>query len=369
MRCLKFEPLIQWKENLTMSLVANDSKNPVGILGFEFVEFASSNVSRLQELFKDLGFSRVKSHTTKKMDYYRQGDIHFIINSEKDSFAHSFSKLHGPCVSSTGWRVQNAEKALEVALSRGAKLAPKNDYTRNGKKVPAIVGVGDSVIYFIDDHKNPARYDEMGFKDLDKPETVPSKGFALINHLTNNVYEGELKPLSDFYKNVFGFEEVRYFDIRGQKTGLKSFALRSPCGSFCIPINEGTEKKSQINEYLEEYKGPGIQHIALMTANMLKTMDLMSESSIETLDIDSDYYDEVFTRIPGVVEDHAKIKQHNLLVDGDEHGYLLQIFSKNVVGPIFFEFIQRRNHLGFGEGNFGALFRAIERDQERRGVL
>jgi 4-hydroxyphenylpyruvate dioxygenase len=357
------------KGKTIMAIGTYTSSNPVGILGFEFVEFASSDVSHLKALFNDLGFSRVKTHASKKMDYYRQGDIHFIINSEKDSFAHDFSKLHGPCVASTGWRVENADKAFEVAIFRGAKAAPKSDYTRNGKKVPAIVGVGDSVIYFIDDHKNPARYDQLGFQDLENPETIHSKGFALMDHLTNNVYEGELKPLSDFYKNVFGFEEVRYFDIRGQKTGLKSFALRSPCGSFCIPINEGTEKKSQINEYLDEYKGPGIQHIALMTGNMLKTMELMSDSSIETLDIDSDYYDEVFTKIPGVVEDHEKIKHFNLLVDGDENGYLLQIFSKNVIGPIFFEFIQRRNHLGFGEGNFGALFRAIERDQERRGVL
>ena len=209
----------------------------------------------------------------------------------------------------------------------------------------------------------------MGFAPAKNPDIVPGKGFALMDHLTNNVYQGELTPLADFYKNVFGFEEVRYFDIRGQKTGLLSYALRSPCGSFCIPINEGTEAKSQINEYLREYKGPGIQHIALLTPNMLSTMDLMKDAEFDTLDIDADYYDDVFKRIPHVTEDHKKIKDYNLLVDGDEKGYLIQIFSRNVIGPIFFEFIQRKNNLGFGEGNFGALFRAIERDQERRGVL
>jgi 4-hydroxyphenylpyruvate dioxygenase len=348
--------------------MSND-KNPVGIRGFEFVEFASPRPDELKAIFRDLGFSKTKTHETKAIDYYTQGDIHFIVNREPGSFAGDFASAHGPSACATGWRVDNAEKAFSTAIARGAKPAKKTDYMRHGKPVPAIVGVGDSVIYFIDDYKNPTRYDSLGFQTAKNPDVVPSKGFALMDHLTNNVYQGELKPLADFYKNVFGFEEVRYFDIRGQKTGLLSYALRSPCGSFCIPINEGTETKSQINEYLREYKGPGIQHIALLTGNMLKTMELMENAKFDTLDIDSEYYDEVFTRIPNVTEDHAKIRKYNLLVDGDESGYLIQIFSKNVIGPIFFEFIQRKNHLGFGEGNFGALFRAIERDQERRGVL
>lgn len=347
----------------------NTDKNPVGILGFEFIEFSSPNSDALHKLFQQLGFSRTKSHSGKARDYYNQGDIHFIVTKEPGSFAESFVKLHGPSACATGWRVEDALRAFEVAVARGAKPAPHADFERNGQKIPAILGVGNSIIYFIDDHKNPKRYEQMGFSALAKPDTVPSRGFALMDHLTNNVYQGELKPLSEFYKNVFGFEEIRYFDIRGQKTGLLSFALRSPCGSFCIPINEGTEHKSQINEYLREYKGPGIQHIALLTSNIVKTMESLEGADFETLDIDDDYYDEVFQRVPGVVEDHKKIQDYKLLVDGDESGYLLQIFSQNVIGPIFFEFIQRRGHLGFGEGNFGALFRAIERDQERRGVL
>ena len=344
-------------------------KNPVGILGFEFIEFASPTPDQFKKLFRDLGFSRTLEHKSAAIDYYNQGDIHFLVNKDPNSFAASFSKLHGPCACATGWRVENAQKAFEIAVSRGAKPALKSDYVRDGVKVPAILGVGDSVIYFIDDHKDPARYRQLGFVEAKSPDVVAAKGFALMDHLTNNVYQGELKPLADFYKNVFGFEEVRYFDIRGQKTGLLSYALRSPCGSFCIPINEGTESKSQINEYLREYKGPGIQHIALLTGNMLKTMELMENADFETLDIDSDYYDEVFKKVPNVTEDHQKIRDYNLLVDGDDSGYLIQIFSQNVIGPIFFEFIQRKNNLGFGEGNFGALFRAIERDQERRGVL
>jgi len=346
-----------------------EKNNPVGILGFEFVEFASPNPESLKQLFKSLGFSLTKSHSHFAADYYNQGDIHFIVNQDPKSYAASFMKLHGPCACATGWRVADAQKAFETALARGAKAAPKSDYMRMGKPVPAILGVGDSLIYFIDDHKKVSRYEELGFAPAKQPEIVQGKGFALMDHLTNNVFEGELKPLSEFYKNVFGFEEVRYFDIRGQKTGLLSYALRSPCGSFCIPINEGTESKSQINEYLRDYKGAGIQHIALLTPNILKTMDSLRDADLDTLDIDADYYDEVFKRVPNVTEDHKKIKDYNLLVDGDEQGYLIQIFSKNIIGPIFFEFIQRKNNMGFGEGNFGALFRAIERDQERRGVL
>ncbi|MCX6123781.1 MAG: 4-hydroxyphenylpyruvate dioxygenase, partial [Proteobacteria bacterium] len=339
------------------------------ILGFEFIEFSAESPDKIHKLFTELGFSKLMRHAEMAVDYYRQGDIHFLVNTQSDSFSDDFRKLHGPCASATGWRVQDAEYAYETAVARGAKPALKSDYFRHGKKVPAIQGVGESLIYFIDDHKNQERYQELGFSGVPNPLVVPTRGFALMDHLTNNVAQGELKPLSEFYKNVFGFEEIRYFDIRGQKTGLLSFALRSPCGSFCVPINEGTEHKSQINEYLREYRGAGIQHIALLTGNLVKTMDSMSGSNIEMLDIDDEYYQEVFMRVPGVTEDQGKIRAHNLLLDGDESGYLLQIFSHNVIGPIFFEFIQRKNHLGFGEGNFGALFRAIERDQERRGVL
>jgi 4-hydroxyphenylpyruvate dioxygenase len=344
-------------------------ENPIGLLGFEFIEFASQNTEKIVSLFKELGFSKTKKHKTHLVSYFNQGDIHFLVNSTPGSFAMQFANEHGPSACSTGWRVQDAQKAFKIAVERGAKPAPRSDYERNGLPVPALLGVGDSLIYLIDDHKSVTKYESMGFEALTQPEKVSSKGFALMDHLTNNVYPGQLKPLADFYKSVFGFKEVRYFDIRGQKTGLLSFALRSPCGSFCIPINEGTEKKSQINEYLDEYKGAGIQHIALLTGNIIKTMESLGDASFDTLDIDADYYEEAFKRVPHLSEDKKKIQDYNLLVDGDESGYLVQIFSQNVIGPIFFEFIQRKNHLGFGEGNFSALFRAIERDQVKRGVL
>ena len=172
-----------------------------------------------------------------------------------------------------------------------------------------------------------------------------------------------------FYKEIFGFTEIRYFDIQGVKTGLTSFALKSPCGTFCIPINEGTEKKSQINEYLEEYKGPGVQHIALHTDDIINAVAKLNKMGVETLDISPDYYKSVFDRVPNVTEDKKRLEELNILVDGDESGYILQIFTKNVIGPIFFEIIQRKNHHSFGEGNFGALFESIERDQMKRGYL
>lgn len=344
--------------------------NPVGIKGFDFIEFSTPEPEKMHELFQILGFSRLKTHKSKAIDYYKQNDIHFFLNSEPGSYAKNFSGSHGPCASATGWRVENAIEAQKIAVQRGARLAEASDYEdQTGEAVPAILGVGDSLIYFVDQKMSDSQLDNLGFIALDKPDIVETKGFHLIDHLTNNVYKGELVPLSNFYKDVFGFEEVRFFDIKGEETGLLSYALRSPCGSFCIPINEGTEEKSQINEYLREYKGQGIQHIALLTPNVIKVMESIKPGEIKTLDIDDDYYDEVFKRVPNVKEDKEKIQNFNLLVDGDDKGYLIQIFSENVIGPIFFEFIQRNNHYGFGEGNFGALFRAIERDQKRRGVL
>ena len=342
----------------------NIQENPVGLCGFDFVEFSSPDPKILEKTFTEFGFSTLRKFADKDITYYNQNDIHVIINDDPNSASMDFSKIHGPCASSTGWRVENAEEAFRVAVERGAKAAKKKDYP-----MPAIEGVGGSLIYFVDNWEDKDRWEKTGFTETDNQNKVESKGFALIDHLTNNVHKGKLEPLAKFYKDVFGFSEVRYFDINGVKTGLLSYALRSPCGSFCIPINESKDPKSQIQEYLDEYKGEGIQHIAFLTSDMLTTMKKMEGTSIETLDIDDDYYDEVFDRIPNVTEDKEKLKHYNLLIDGDESGYLVQIFSKNLIGPIFFEFIQRKNHIGFGEGNFGALFRAIERDQEKRGVL
>lgn len=328
--------------------------NPCGLDGISYVEFVSDQPARLDALFKAFGFSKLMRHESKPIDLYRQGDITFLVNRDPSSFAAKFGKLHGPSICSMGWRVKNAEHATQTAVKRGAKAYD----TRS------IYGIGDSLITFIEGNAELA-----GFVPLEAPERVPSKGFTVIDHLTNNVEKGTMQKWASFYKDVFGFEEIRYFDIRGVKTGLTSYALRSPCGKFCIPINEADEKKSQINEYLEEYKGPGIQHLAFLTNDLLASLEALDGSGIETLDMDDDYYREAFARVPQVSEDKAAIKKRNVLVDGDEQGYLLQIFTKNLVGPIFIELIQRKNHTSFGEGNFGALFRSIERDQQRRGVL
>ena len=341
--------------------------NPCGLDGIEFVEFVSNEPEKLDALFKGFGLSKTMKHGSKPIDLYQQGDINFLVNREPASFAAKFGAVHGPSICSMGWRVKDAKKALAEATARGGKSRPEGDFLRDGKPVPAIFGIGDSLIYFID-RIETAPWESMGFVPLKTPELVPSKGFSLIDHLTNNVEKGTMQTWASFYKSVFGFEEVRYFDIRGAKTGLTSYALRSPDGSFCIPINEDKGEKGQIAEYLREYKGAGIQHIALTSRDLLATLDRMA-NAVPMLDIDASYYENCFTRVPGVREDPKRIEAHNVLVDGDAEGYLLQIFTKNCIGPVFFELIQRENHLSFGEGNFGALFRSIERDQERRGVI
>ena len=343
--------------------------NPVGLCGIEFIEYSSNDPAALDRLFTEFGFSRSMRHHRKALDYYNQNDIHFIVNSEPKSYGATFSATHGPCVSAMGWRVKDAVKAHAEAVKRGAKSAQGDYNHESGKAVPAIYGIGESLIYFIDDFKDPSRYPSLGFTPHPKPNKVPDKGFLNIDHLTNNVFQGTMTQWSNFYKDIFGFTEIRYFDIRGAKTGLQSYALRSPCTTFCIPINEGTEKKSQINEYLDEYKGPGVQHIAFTSKDIVKSLTALRGTGIKTLDIDDQYYGEVFDRIPNVTEDHKVLRDLNILIDGDSDGYLLQIFTKNIIGPIFIEIIQRKNHHSFGEGNFGALFRSIERDQEKRGYL
>lgn len=339
-----------------------DTTNPTGLRGIRFVELASADPDALDTLLQGFGFSRVQRLPDSDVVLYRQGYINMVINRETEGFAAEFVKTHGPSLPSMGWWVDNADVAFREAVARGAR--PYEGPTPYG--VPAIYGIGDSLIHFVDDDAADVL---AKFVDLDEPHLVPNKGFQIIDHLTNNVEKGTMETWQRFYKDVFGFTEVRTFDIKGEKTGLTSYALRSPDGSFCIPINEGNEDKSQIEEYLREYKGPGVQHLAFLTDDLLASLDAMKDSGIETLEIDPTYYQEVFERVPNVTEDPGRIEAHQALVDGDDEGYLLQIFTKNLVGPIFVEMIQRKNHQSFGEGNFGALFRSIEIDQEKRGVL
>lgn len=343
------------------------SSNYVGLKGIEFVEYGSNDPDVLHHLFLNFGFSKLKENAARDLIYYKQNDIHFIVNKKLSGHTSNFKKLHGPSISSMAFRVESAQIAYETAIKRGAKSAV-GEYFIKGNPIPAIYGIGDSLIYFVENSNRSDFYQELGFTNDENKELVLDLGFIAIDHLTNNVEKGTMSHWADFYKNIFGFTEVRYFDIKGQKTGLISYALKSPCGTFCIPINEGTEKKSQINEYLEEYKGPGIQHLAFITGDIIKSLEGLG-TKVKTLDIDDEYYQTVFDRVPNVTEDKEKLRKLNILVDGDKEGYLLQIFTKNLIGPIFIEIIQRKNHYSFGEGNFGALFRSIEKDQEKRGYL
>ncbi len=343
--------------------------NPCGLRGIEFTEFCGPDQQYLETLFLAFGFSKLRRHAQKDIRYFRQNDIHFLINAERDGHSAQFARRHGPAISAMGWRVDDAQAALQAAVARGAVEVPA---AMKDHPYPAVWGIGESLIYFIDAQSwgtAPLSLYERDFVPLEQPLVQPDKGFLVVDHLTNNVPPGEQDKWADFYRDIFGFTQVRYFDIQGVKTGLTSFALRSPDGSFCIPINQPKDDRDQIAEYLREYKGPGVQHLAFLTQDILASLDALQGSPIETLEIDADYYREVFERVPGVREDHARLQAHQVLVDGDEQGYLLQIFTKNIIGPIFIEIIQRANNLGFGEGNFGALFRSLEKDQERRGLI
>lgn len=345
----------------------SDTLNPIGLRGIEFTEFASPDSDFMDKVFTAFGFSKLKRHQFKDIVYYKQANINFLLNNERLGFSAGFAKSHGPAICSMGWRVENAQAAFDEAVKRGARAA---DPELTDLPYPAIYGIGDSLIYFIETFGDKGSIYDEAFVDLEQPRIVEELGFECVDHLTNNVYKGTMEKWANFYKEIFGFTEVRYFDIKGKKTGLVSYALRSPCGTFIIPINEGKDdNNNQIDEYLNEYNGPGVQHLAFLSRDLLGSLDKLDKSVIETLDINDDYYDSVFDRVPNVREDHDRIKQHQVLVDGDENGYLLQIFTKNLFGPIFIELIQRENNQGFGEGNFTALFESLERDQERRGVI
>ncbi len=341
------------------------ASNPTGLRGIAFVEYAGGEPDYMEGIFRDFGFSKLKKHRSKDIRYFNQNHIHFLYNREPGDFAEDFAKKHGPSICSMGFLVEDSEKAFEAAVSLGAR-AYDGPQSAKSFDCPAIYGIGDSLIYFV---SNISALWEAELVDLAHQDIVEDKGFIYIDHLTNNVYKGTMAEWADFYKTVFGFREIRYFDIKGKKTGLTSFALKSPCETFSIPINEGNEDKSQIEEYLREYDGPGIQHLAFLTHDLLDSLDKLKGTSIKTLNISPGYYDIAFNRVPNITEDKQRIRDHKALVDGDEEGYLLQIFTVNLFGPIFIEMIQRKNHHSFGEGNFTALFTSIEEDQERRGVI
>lgn len=357
---------METKMQMTQGKTGQNLDNPIGLEGMEFIEYASREPEKLEKLFVQLGFQKTGVHKSKKVSLYSQGGVHFVLNCENDSFAQQFSHAHGPSVCATGFRVKDAKKALEIAVARGARPCPPSPH----HSFPAIYGIGDSVVYFVDEysHTSPYKAYEKDFNMLTK-DPVPGVGMTVIDHLTNNVPAGEMQVWCDFYEKIFNFREVRYFDIKGKATGLYSKVMRSPCNKIIIPINEPTGQKSQIQEYLDEYKGSGIQHIALLTNDIVKTVSQLRENGVDFLDTPDTYYELIPKRLSNVTEDIDQLRELRILVDGDEEGYLLQIFSKTVIGPIFYEIIQRKNHSGFGEGNFQALFDSIEEDQRRRGYI
>jgi 4-hydroxyphenylpyruvate dioxygenase len=353
-----------------------DATNPMGTDGFEFVEYAHPNPAELHALFKSMGFAPVARHKTKAITLYRQGDVNYLVNEAPGTHGHNFVAAHGPCAPAMAFRVVDAKQAYERAIAHGAEPADPKDGEKT-LNVPAIKGIGGSLLYLVDTYgKKGSPYDNnfdwIGERDT-KP---PGVGLYYLDHLTHNVHRGRMSVWAGFYERIFNFREIRYFDIEGKLTGLFSKALTSPDAKIRIPINESADEKSQIEEYLHAYNGEGIQHIACGCRDIYTTIEKLRSDDVTFMPAPpAVYYKRIDKRVPGHGEPVERLEKNGILIDGEgvvEGGFtkvLLQIFSANAIGPIFFEFIQRKGDEGFGEGNFKALFESIEDDQIRRGVL
>jgi 4-hydroxyphenylpyruvate dioxygenase len=346
--------------------------NPMGTDGFEFVEYTAPDVTQLYALFERMGFRAVAKHRSKDVTLFRQGAVNFIVNAEPDSHGSRFAKAHGPSACAMAFRVHDAVKAYEKLLALGAKPF-HNTVGPMELNIPAIEGIGGSAIYLVDRYGDRTIYD-VDFVPTDKALGWEHAGAGLteIDHVTHNVFRGNMDQWAGFYEKFFNFREIRYFDIEGRLTGLKSRAMTSPDGNIRIPINESSDDKSQIAEYLDAYHGEGIQHIALGTSDIYASVEALQKTDVAFQDTPDTYYERLDNRIKGHGEDVPRLKRDRILMDGEhdgEIGLLLQIFTQNAIGPIFFEVIQRKGNEGFGEGNFKALFESIEADQVRRGVL
>jgi 4-hydroxyphenylpyruvate dioxygenase len=342
--------------------------NPMGTDGFEFVEYTAPDPDLLRGLFERMGFPVAARHRSKNVTLHRQGDVNFIINAEPGSFGQRFAQQHGPSACAMAFRVKDAAQAFKRAVDLGAKpvATPVGPMELN---IPAIEGIGGSLVYLVDRYGEQTIYD-VDFVPVRGGSQLRTTGLACIDHLTHNVHRGNMALWAGFYEKLFNFRQIRYFDIEGKKTGLFSKAMTSPCGKIRIPINESQDDKSQIEEYLREYQGEGIQHIALSTEDIYATVDALRANGVQFQDTPDTYYEKVDERVQGHRESLDELRQRRILIDGsDREGILLQIFTTNVIGPIFFEIIQRKGNEGFGEGNFRALFESIELDQERRGVI
>ncbi len=350
-------------------------ENPAGLEGFDFIEFAALEKGVLEPVFASAGFTRVARHRSKDVDLWRQGEINIVVNYEPNSPAQYFAREHGPSVCGMGFRVRDARQAYRHALERGAEpveipCAPME------LKLPAIRGIGGSLIYLVDRYGDRGSVFDVDFQYLKGVDRNPKgAGFTQIDHLTHNVYSGRIAHWADFYERVFNFREIRFFDIKGEYTGLTSRAMTAPDGKIRIPLNEeGAGGKGQIQEFLRQYNGEGIQHVAFSCDDLISAWDKLKALGTPFMTAPpGTYYEMLEERLPGHGEPAAELRKRGILLDGSTDGgerrLLLQIFSETVIGPVFFEFIERKNDDGFGEGNFTALFKSMERDQIRRGVL
>jgi 4-hydroxyphenylpyruvate dioxygenase len=352
----------------------SESANPLGTDGFEFVEYTAPDTAELGRLFETMGFSRVARHRSKDVSLYRQGEINFIVNAESNSLAQQFARDHGPSACAMAFRVKDAPYALRAALAAGAKEV-KGSVGPMELNIPAIEGIGGSLIYLVDRYSNPTIYDVDFIREPGTPASPPGAGLKEIDHLTHNVAKGRMDYFYDFYHRIFNFREQQYFDITGEYTGLTSRALCAPCGKIRIPINEskfdqGSGQVDQIQEFIEVYRGEGIQHVALRTDDIFRTWDELHARGLKFMTPPPDsYYEMLEERLPGHGQSVADLQERGILLDGANGRYLAQIFTQTLIGPIFFEIIERKGDDGFGQGNFRALFVSMERDQIRRGSL
>ncbi|RDZ27174.1 4-hydroxyphenylpyruvate dioxygenase [Lysobacter silvisoli] len=350
-------------------------ENPLGIDGFEFVEFAApaGRGGMLHDYFRKLGFTAVLRHKQRPITVYRQGGVNFLVNEDPDSFAAEFAAKHGP--SACGFAIrfkQPAATVFDTVVGNGGEAVTEKAGSK-AVDAPVVKGIGDCMLYLVDRYGAAGSVYADDYVAIEGAEPNPTGfGLTFIDHLTHNLYFGNMQKWSDYYERLFNFREIRYFDIKGAKTGLVSKAMTAPDGIVRIPLNESSDPKSQINEYLDAYNGEGIQHIACFTDNIYDTVEAMRAQGVEFLDTPETYFEVIDQRVPNHGEDVARLARNKILIDADPETHqrkLLQIFTQNAIGPIFFEIIQRKGNEGFGEGNFQALFESIERDQMRRGVL
>lgn len=350
-----------------------EQHNPIGTDGFEFVEFTAPNaegIEQLRQLFTAMGFTETAKHRSKEVFLFQQNDINIVLNGSPSGYVRDFAEKHGPSACAMAFRVKNAVQAAAYVESQGATLV--GTHANFGElNIPCVEGIGGSLLYLVD------RYGAHSIYDVDF-EFIPGRsatdnavGLTSIDHLTHNVRRGQMDVWSGFYERIANFREIRYFDIEGKLTGLFSRAMTAPCGKIRIPINESADENSQIEEFIREYEGEGIQHIALTTDDIYSTVRKLRANGVDFMTTPDTYYEKVDSRVAGHGEPLEQLRELNLLIDGapGDDGILLQIFTNTVIGPIFFEIIQRKGNQGFGEGNFKALFESIEEDQIRRGVI